>query len=817
MASGSVKGITIEIEGKTSGLVKSLGDVNKALNQTQKNLQTVNKALKLDPKNLDTLKQKQNLLNDAIKQTEEKLKLEKKAAEDAAKALEEGTITKGQYDTLQAEVAKTSSELNHLQGEAQKTDAAIKELGGNNKLGSFESALQKAGDKLKEVGNGIAEIGETLTKTVTVAIAGLGVAAYKTANDVDDAMDTIAIKTGAVGKELEGMEDIAKDIATEIPTDFETAAEAVGEVSTRFGVNGQRLQELSTKYVKFAQLNRTDVTSAVDSTQKALAAFGKGANEADTLLDYMNQTAQQTGVNISTLSSGLVSNSAAFQEMGMSMRQSVAFMGKLEKSGADSTTVMSGLRKAMKNATKDGKPLNEALKDLEESIKNGTGEMDGLTYAYDLFGRSGDQVYQAVKNGSLSFQDMAGKAGDLTSAIGNVDKTYASLEDGSGELKVAQNNLKDALSEVGQTLGETLAPAIKTVSEWLKKFSDWWKSLSPTMQKVILIVTGLVAVLGPLLIFIGKIAAGVGALITVFTGASAALGGLSVSLGAILAPIAAVVAAVVAVIEVIKHWDEIMEVLGFVWEKICEGIKTAFQAVWDFFVEGFTAIGELASEVCTAIGDFFSGLWDSICNIFSGIGEWFSGVFQAAYDGVVGIWEGIKEFFTGVWDSIVNTFHDIGVAIYDAITGVVKGAINAVLSGAVGIINGFVAAINGVIWVINLIPGVDISELDYLDVPQLARGGILQKGEVGLLEGNGAEAVVPLDQNKAWIDAVAKQMQISQSAYTQSTDYSNILEQIVSLMKSGSEVNVALNVDGQQFDRAVVKGLNRYNYRQGGH
>lgn len=817
MASGSVKGITIEIEGKTSGLVKSLGDVNKALNQTQKNLQTVNKALKLDPKNLDTLKQKQNLLNDAIKQTEDKLKLEKKAAEDAAKALEEGTITKGQYDTLQAEVAKTSSELNHLQGEAQKTDAAIKELGGNNKLGSFESALQKAGDKLKEVGNGIAEIGETLTKTVTVAIAGLGVAAYKTANDVDDAMDTIAIKTGAVGKELEGMEDIAKDIATEIPTDFETAAEAVGEVSTRFGVNGQRLQELSTKYVKFAQLNRTDVTSAVDSTQKALAAFGKGANEADTLLDYMNQTAQQTGVNISTLSSGLVSNSAAFQEMGMSMRQSVAFMGKLEKSGADSTTVMSGLRKAMKNATKDGKPLNEALKDLEESIKNGTGEMDGLTYAYDLFGRSGDQVYQAVKNGSLSFQDMAGKAGDLTSAIGNVDKTYASLEDGSGELKVAQNNLKDALSEVGQTLGETLAPAIKTVSEWLKKFSDWWKSLSPTMQKVILIVTGLVAVLGPLLIFIGKVAAGVGALITVFTGASAALGGLSVSLGAILAPIAAVVAAVVAVIEVIKHWDEIMEVLGFVWEKICEGIKTAFQAVWDFFVEGFTAIGELASEVCTAIGDFFSGLWDSICNIFSGIGEWFSGVFQAAYDGVVGIWEGIKEFFTGVWDSIVNTFHDIGVAIYDAITGVVKGAINAVLSGAVGIINGFVAAINGVIWVINLIPGVDISELDYLDVPQLARGGILQKGEVGLLEGNGAEAVVPLDQNKAWIDAVAKQMQISQSAYTQSTDYSNILEQIVSLMQSGSEVNVALNVDGQQFDRAVVKGLNRYNYRQGGH
>ena len=59
MASGTIKGITIEILGKTDGLVKSLGAVNKSLAETQKNLKTVNQALKLDPKNVDTLKQKQ--------------------------------------------------------------------------------------------------------------------------------------------------------------------------------------------------------------------------------------------------------------------------------------------------------------------------------------------------------------------------------------------------------------------------------------------------------------------------------------------------------------------------------------------------------------------------------------------------------------------------------------------------------------------------------------------------------------------------------------------------------------------------------------
>ena len=45
-----------------------------------------------------------------------------------------------------------------------------------------------------------------------------------------------------------------------------------------------------------------------------------------------------------------------------------------------------------------------------------------------------------------------------------------------------------------------------------------------------------------------------------------------------------------------------------------------------------------------------------------------------------------------------------------------------------------------------------------VSLPRLEEGGILERGQVGLLEGNGAEAVVPLHQNKAWISAVAQDM-----------------------------------------------------------
>ena len=58
-----------------------------------------------------------------------------------------------------------------------------------------------------------------------------------------------------------------------------------------------------------------------------------------------------------------------------------------------------------------------------------------------------------------------------------------------------------------------------------------------------------------------------------------------------------------------------------------------------------------------------------------------------------------------------------------------------------------------------------ISRFNVPQIPQLARGGILEKGQVGLLEGNGAEAVVPLENNAKWIAATARALK--QSLYNE--------------------------------------------------
>ena len=843
MASGTIKGITIEILGKTDGLVKSLGAVNKSLAETQKNLKTVNQALKLDPKNVDALKQKQSLLSDAIKQTEEKLKLEKQAAQEAAKALEEGAITKSQYDTMNAEIAKTTAELKDLKAQAKDTDTAIKDLGGSNKMASFQSALDKSAEKLKAVGDKITDIGEKLTKTASAAVGAFGALSVKTFYDVDDALDSVALKTGATGEALEEMRDIASGIATSIPTEFETAAAAVGEVNTRFGSTGDTLEYLSTQFVKFADLNKTDVSASVDKVDKALKAFGKDSSSAGSLLNVLNRTAQNTGVSVDKLEDGLVSNAAAFNEMGLSVYQSVQFMGKLETSGADANTVLAGMRKAMKNAAKEGKGLDDALSDLQNAVLNGTSDMDGLTYAYDMFGTSGATVYEALKNGSLDFKNVSDSALILADSTDSVTDTYKNLEDGSGEVKVASNNMKDALKEVGKTISESLSPIIKKCSDKLKEFAKWWKNLSPEMKDIILKIGGFIAILGPALVIIGKVVGAIGKLIEIFTICKTfivakmipAITSLGTTLTASLAPIAAVVLGIIAVIEIIKHWDDIVEVAKEIWKGFCDFMLNIIDAIgdaWDAFVDFLSGLIEefvnFWSEAWESIKQFFSDIWDSICQIasnawdaitgfFSGIGQWFSDRFQAAYDGITGIFGKLGDFFQGVWDKIVSIFTEVGTAVGDAVGGAVRNVINAVLSGAINIINGFISMINGAIGIINKIPGVSISKISKIDMVQLEKGGILKKGEIGLLEGNGAEAVVPLDQNKKWIDAVANQMKVSLDQVKDGGhDYSGQLSQILALMQAGATITINQTMNGQTFDRQVIQAVNRYNYRTGG-
>ena len=632
-----IKGITVEIGGDTTNLKKALEDVNKSAAATTKELTQINRQLKYDPSNTTLLAQKHELLGSKIKDTKEKLETLKVAQEQfdqEALKTEEGAE---QWRALQREIEKTEGQLKNLKKEYAETNGAT-------------VALNNVGDKLQEVGGKMTSVGDSMTKKVTGPIVAGATAAVSAFKEVDAGMDIVTEKTGASGEALKAMQESAKNLAKEIPTDFETAGSAIGEVNTRFQLTGQKLEDLSGQFIKFAKLNDMDVSNAVDQTQKALSAFGLGAEDASGLLDQLNRVGQNTGASMDSLLSGLIQNGTAFQELGLSAGQSAELMGQMEKSGANSETVMQGLRKALKNATAEGKPLDQALKELQDTIKNGKNGMDGLTAAYDLFGKSGDQIYGAVKNGSLDFANLGASAED---ASGSVSKTFEEARDPVDDFKTTMNNLKVTLAEVAVPIMQSLKPVLEKLGDVIKTLSEKWKGLSEDQQMTIIKIAGIAAAIGPLLSVIGRLTTGIG--------------GIAKGIGAIIAnPIPALIAAAVAAIalavyEIVTHWQE---------------IKAWFTAFKDALVEMFGMIGEWFSEKFTAAKEAVLNAWNGVVEFFVGIKDGVVDAWNNMVNSIVNFVTNIYTTLSNAWDNLrnatVNKWNEIKQGIVDAVTNTVN-------------------------------------------------------------------------------------------------------------------------------------------------
>lgn len=208
-------------------------------------------------------------------------------------------------------------------------------------------------------------------------------------------------------------------------------------------------------------------------------------------------------------------------------------------------------------------------------------------------------------------------------------------------------------------------------------------------------------------------------------------------------------------------------------EVLIENIPVLLEGAFKMFMAIVEAIPLLITKLIPALGKIittitvsffeptiklFSTIWDKITEIFGNVGTWFKNKFSDAWTKIKKVFDPVGKFFSGIWDTIKEKFTNIGQKVGEAIGGAFKKAINFVLQTAENVLNAPINAINNLLDVINDIPGISIGALPTFDLPRLAQGGVLKRGQIGLLEGNGSEAVVPLDQNKKWINATAKAM-----------------------------------------------------------
>ena len=696
----NIKGITIEIGGDTTKLDKALNGVNKQVRSTQSELREVEKLLKLDPKNTELLAQKQTLLKDAIGETKEKLDILKTAEAKVQEQFKKGEATEEQYRAIQREIIATEKQLESLESQAKSSKISLESIG---------NAFGTVGEKATNLGNKL--------MPVTAGVTAIGAAGVAAAMELDDGYDTIITKTGATGEALEGLNQVAENVFTNMPTDMEKAGTAVGEINTRFQATGETLEELSTQFIQFSEINGVDLNNSIGKVDKIMEQWNVDMSETGNVLGLITKKGQDTGISVDTLMDSVQKNGATFKEMGLSLTQSIDLLAQFEANGVNAETALAGLRKSIKIYTDQGMSTDEALKQTIDNIKNAKDETEALAIAQEVFGTKGAaEMSNAIREGRIDLESLS----QSMSEYGNVvEDTFNSTLDPWDDATVAMNNLKLAGADLGSTLLSTLQPMITKVVEKVKEFTQWFKNLSQGQKETIIKVGALVAALGPALLTFGKLSTGVSGVIKTVSSLGTKIGGLKGVLTALTGPVGIAIAAIAALaagfIALYKNNDEfrekvdnamgkVKEAFSQMWEKvqpILESIKQAFQnllvALQPVFEFILTYIGSIvnglinaAEPVMSAIKnviDFVTNIVNALTSLLKGDFDGFFSYLGAAVQNVidfvkniltawvnfiVGFFEGfgvdIKQVFSDIWNGICGIFQGVGQWFKDRFT-----------------------------------------------------------------------------------------------------------------------------------------------------
>ena len=696
MAASRIKGITVEINGDTTGLSKALSGVNKEIRSTQSQLRDVEKLLKLDPGNTELLAQKHKLLGQAVSETKEKLETLKAAQEQANEALRNGTISQEQYDGLQREIIETENELRRLEEQANQSATALQ------KIGATGEKLQAAGDKISSVG--------TKLLPVTGVVAGLGTAAVKTAADFDSAMSQVAAVSGATGSDLDALREKAREMGSKTKFSASEAAEAMNYMAMAGWKTGDMLSGIE-GVMNLAAASGEDLATTSDIVTDALTAFGLSAEDSGHFADILAAASSNANTNVSMMGETFKYCAPIAGALGFSAEDTAEAIGLMANAGIKSSQAGTALRTVMNNLSGEVKLSGAAFGEVTIATTNTDGSMRGLSEiladcrqafsrmtesekaqaAETLVGKNAMSGFLALMNAGEA--DVTKLSNAITNCDGTAEGMAATMQDNlAGQLTI----LKSQLEELAISFGEMLMPVIRSVVSTIQSFVDWLNGMDEGTRKVVVTAALLAAALGPVLIIIGKVVSAVGTILTVVPKLAAAFNAVKTAFSALSAvmaanPIALVIAAVAALVAAFIYlWNNCEEFREF-WINLWENIKEAAVAVWNalkaFFAAAWEAISNTAQTVWNGIKNFFSSTWgnirDVVTTVATAIQTFLATAWNAIKTTITTVLNAIKTVFSTAWNAVKSVVTTVVTAIQTFLTtawNAIKTTITTVLN-----------------------------------------------------------------------------------------------------------------------------------------
>lgn len=576
------------------------------------------------------------------------------------------------------------------------------------------SGLKKGGAATKALGEGITELGSSMTLGLTVPIVAAGGAATSVAANFDDAMSQVRGALGDASADMDGLRDLALQLGADTVFSATESAQAMVELAkgglTEAQIKGGALAA-SMDLAAAGQLNLAD---AAATTVQMMGSFGLEAGDATRIANALAGAANASSADVSDLTQAMSQCSAQASLAGWSLEDTAAALALFADHGVKGSDAGTSLKTMLQRLAAPTDQAAEAIAAYGLNIRDSNGKMKDISgIADELTGKLGG-LSDAERDAALQtiFGSDASRAAAILMQSGSegLAKYIAATNDATaaetmanaqkGELSWALENMGGAIESASIAFGTALAPAITAVAGVIGNVAEAFASLPAGVQTGIAVVLALVAALGPLLMVIGSVVAALPAISEGF----AVLGG---ALAIPLAPAAAVVAAIAAIAAAIYAAWTTSETFRAAVMAGVDAISSKVQEICAFlapYVQAF--VDQIVSTVQVAmdtlgpiIGAVLTVIVSTVVPILTSIMDTVAQVLAVILATVTNVMAAVSTVIQGAWTLIQGIFQTVLGVILAVTTGdftMLQQGVSNILNGLAGIVSGVLQGIASV-------------------------------------------------------------------------------------------------------------------------
>lgn len=388
-------------------------------------------------------------------------------------------------------------------------------------LDAFDSAAKgvtKFGHETEKIGKAIDGVFAPLMKGLTVAVGaittamgGLAKAALSVGGDFEYAMTRVSAVSRGTTEDMDALTAKAKELGEKLPITATQAADAMYSLS-QAGMSAKETLQAIDSVTSLAITQNYGLAESADLVTYTLRGFGLAAGQANRVVDVFNNAISSSLLSVQKLAAGMTDIAPIAKQLGISLEDAAAMMGKLADAGFQGSEIGTSLRNIMINLAKPTTEAAETFERLGVALTDSSGQMRPVIDILQDLREKNLSVADATAifgkraaAASLVLGDAAAELRQYSKELGEAGRTQEMLGKMLDTFKNKVEGVRSAWEAVLITVFEQISDKSKEVVDYIRdlvvEFKKWGEETKVFEKVMMALFDGLGLVVGNVELF----------------------------------------------------------------------------------------------------------------------------------------------------------------------------------------------------------------------------------------------------------------------------------------------------------------------------